>query len=304
MNIVTPQPAINLNTANVHTETARRDNELREVIPKPAAVAPSSTENKSLQDNDKTRGAQQENQDTYDATGQLRENKTIKEGSEEDTAEQQSKERNEEQADEREQAQQEQDEQQIMELKDRDREVRLHEQAHARVGGQYAGAPSYDYQRGPDGNNYAVGGQVMIDVAPIEGDPQQTIEKMQTVRAAALAPAEPSGADRAIAADATSKIASAQAELAKQSISGEGEGSEPSRRVQGFQNRRLTEAGSAQSEQPVLERKRLQQEADPFAVALPIERDPEIESRALRIEGFYNQVASPADDITQLSVTV
>ncbi|OCQ19611.1 catalase [Pseudoalteromonas luteoviolacea] len=303
MNIVTPQPAINLNTANVYTETARRDNELREVIPKPAAVAPPATENKSLQDNDKSRSTQDDSQDTYDSTGQLKENKTIKEGNEEETAEQQGQERNEEEVDEREQAQQEQDEQQIMELKDRDREVRLHEQAHARVGGQYAGAPSYEYQRGPDGNNYAVGGQVMIDVAPIEGDPQQTIEKMQTVRAAALAPAEPSGADRAIAADATSKIATAQAELAKQSISGDEESSDSPRRVQGFQNRRLTEEGTAQSEQPVLERKRLQQEADPFAVALPIERDPEIESRALRVEGFYNQVASPTS-VAQLSVTV
>ena len=76
MNIVTPQPAINLNTANVYTETARRDNELREVIPKPAAVAPPATENKSLQDNDKTRGTQDDSQDTYDSSGQLKENKT------------------------------------------------------------------------------------------------------------------------------------------------------------------------------------------------------------------------------------
>ena len=47
----------------------------------------------------------------------------------------------------------------------------------------------------------------------IQGDPQATIDKMQTVRAAALAPAEPSGADSAIAADATQKLAAAQAEL-------------------------------------------------------------------------------------------
>lgn len=35
MNIVTPFPSININTANVYTETARRDNQLREVIPQP-----------------------------------------------------------------------------------------------------------------------------------------------------------------------------------------------------------------------------------------------------------------------------
>ncbi|MBQ4839541.1 MULTISPECIES: putative metalloprotease CJM1_0395 family protein [Pseudoalteromonas] len=302
MNIVTPQPAINLNTANVYTETARRDNQLREVIPKPAAVPPPATENKALQDNDKSRTAEHDSQDTYDANGQLKDSKSINERGDEKGDGQKESQASEEELSEREQAQQEQDEQQLKELKDRDREVKLHEQAHARVGGQYAGAPSYEYQRGPDGNNYAVGGQVMIDVAPVEGDPQQTIEKMQTVRAAALAPAEPSGADRAIAADATSKIATAQAELAKKSISGSEE-DKASSGVQKFQNRRLTQEGAAQSEQPVLERARLQQEADPFAVALPIERDPEIESRALRIEGFYGQITKPNED-AQLSVTV
>ena len=39
---------------------------------------------------------------------------------------------------------------------------------------------------------------------------------MQQVQAAALAPAEPSSADRAIAADATQKISVAQAELSKE----------------------------------------------------------------------------------------
>jgi hypothetical protein len=60
---------------------------------------------------------------------------------------------------------------------------------------------------------------VPIDVAAIPNDPQQTIEKMQQVRAAALAPQEPSGADRAIAAEATQQIAEAQAELSAQQAS-------------------------------------------------------------------------------------
>ena len=50
MNIVTPFPSININTANVHTESARRDNQLREVIPPPAATKPSNAENKTLND--------------------------------------------------------------------------------------------------------------------------------------------------------------------------------------------------------------------------------------------------------------
>ena len=104
-------------------------------------------------------------------------------------------------------------EEQIAELRARDQEVRAHEQAHKAVGGQYAGAASFTYQSGPDGNRYAVGGEVSIDISPIPNDPQATISKMNTVKAAANAPAEPSGQDRAVAAQAQRVIAQAQAEL-------------------------------------------------------------------------------------------
>ncbi len=103
-------------------------------------------------------------------------------------------------------------------LQQRDDEVRQHERAHASVGGQYAGAPSYDFKRGPDGGQYAVGGEVPIDVSPIADDPAATIQKMQQVRRAALAPAEPSGADRSIAAQAAMQEAVARQELAAQAI--------------------------------------------------------------------------------------
>ncbi|MCK7458882.1 putative metalloprotease CJM1_0395 family protein [Idiomarina aminovorans] len=115
----------------------------------------------------------------------------------------------------------------VDELKSRDQEVRVHEQAHAAVGGQYAGSPSYDYERGPDGKSYAVGGEVQIDVSPVNGDPQATIQKMQVVRRAALAPAQPSAADRAIAAEATNKATQARAELAEIQV-GAAEGGEES----------------------------------------------------------------------------
>ena len=104
----------------------------------------------------------------------------------------------------------------VAELKARDAEVHRHEEAHARAGGAYSGAPSYQFQRGPDGGQYAVGGSTPIDVAPIEGDPQATIRKMQTIKRAASAPAEPSGQDRAIAAQADATIQQARAELAEQ----------------------------------------------------------------------------------------
>ena len=104
----------------------------------------------------------------------------------------------------------------VRDLKARDAEVRRHEQAHAAVGGQYAGQPTYTYQTGPDGQRYAIGGQVSIDSAPIEGDPEATIRKLEIVRRAALAPAEPSPQDRRIAAQASAGIVRAQGELATQ----------------------------------------------------------------------------------------
>ncbi|SFM40222.1 putative metalloprotease CJM1_0395 family protein [Marinobacter zhejiangensis] len=98
-------------------------------------------------------------------------------------------------------------------LKARDREVRAHEAAHQSVGGVHAGAASFTYQRGPDGVQYAIGGEVPIDLATVEGNPQATIEKMRTVQAAALAPAQPSSQDRAVAAEAARILLQAQAEL-------------------------------------------------------------------------------------------
>jgi len=112
-------------------------------------------------------------------------------------------------------AQQERLEQlEIAELAGRDREVRAHEQAHAAVGGSYAGAPSYSFKRGPDGRAYAVGGEVSIDVGPIPDDPAATLSKMEIVQRAALAPAEPSAQDLRVAAQAQALAAQARAELA------------------------------------------------------------------------------------------
>jgi len=105
------------------------------------------------------------------------------------------------------------DQDKVRDLQARDREVRAHEQAHARVGGQHAGAPEYEFERGPDGRSYAVGGHVSISTAPVAGDPEATVRKMEQVKRAALAPSEPSGQDRRVAADAEAKRNDARAEL-------------------------------------------------------------------------------------------
>lgn len=103
--------------------------------------------------------------------------------------------------------------QEVRELQMRDREVRAHELAHAAVGGSYAGSPSYTYERGADGRSYAVGGSVRIDVSPIPGDPQATLQKARQVRAAALAPVQPSAQDMQVAHKAQSMATQARSEL-------------------------------------------------------------------------------------------
>lgn len=108
----------------------------------------------------------------------------------------------------------EEEQKQVDELKARDAEVKAHEQAHIAAGGSYVrGGASYDYQTGPDGKKYAVGGEVSIDTSPVEGDPQATIYKAQVILKAALAPAEPSGQDKSVASQARQMMASARKEL-------------------------------------------------------------------------------------------
>ncbi len=106
-----------------------------------------------------------------------------------------------------------QEAQQLRQLAARDQEVRTHEAAHSTVGGAYAGAPSYVFELGPDGRRYATGGEVQISVAEVPGNPQATLAKAETVRAAALAPQNPSAADRRIAAKASQMAIRAQAEI-------------------------------------------------------------------------------------------
>ena len=103
----------------------------------------------------------------------------------------------------------------VEQLKARDTEVRAHEQAHQSAGGSYAGSPQYEYKTGPDGNKYVTDGHVNIDIGK-ESTPEKTIEKMRTVISAAHAPAEPSGQDLKVAAEAQQKMSEAQQELSEE----------------------------------------------------------------------------------------
>jgi hypothetical protein len=102
----------------------------------------------------------------------------------------------------------------LNELRQRDREVRTHEQAHKSAGGPHAGSVRIQTRAGPDGRRYAVEGSVPIDVSPVAGDPAATLRKMDIVQRAANAPASPSGADRQVAAEAARVSREARAKLA------------------------------------------------------------------------------------------
>jgi hypothetical protein len=97
----------------------------------------------------------------------------------------------------------------VAKLKQTEEKVKAHEAAHKAVGGNLASSASYSYTQGPDGRSYITGGEVQIDMSPGK-TPQETISKMQQVIRAALAPADPSGQDRAVAAQAASQMAQAQ----------------------------------------------------------------------------------------------
>lgn len=155
-----------------------------------------------LEDAQVKRNAQQDNDSQEDSVNQRSQE------------EQQAQDRR--QQDAYEQRQLEAEQRQLQKLAERDREVRAHEQAHQSVGGQYAGAMSFTYARGSDGQNYAVGGEVSIDTGKVANDPQATLDKAETIRRAALAPAEPSSQDRRVAAQAMQMSMEARADIQKQ----------------------------------------------------------------------------------------
>jgi len=99
-------------------------------------------------------------------------------------------------------------------LRSADIRVKSHEMAHLAVlGGAAAGGIEYRYAIGPDGTRYAVGGSVKVDTEPVPGNPEETLRKAKRIRAAALAPGEPSAADMRIAAEAYRMEVAARKEI-------------------------------------------------------------------------------------------
>ena len=105
----------------------------------------------------------------------------------------------------------------VSELQAADTNVRAHEAAHMAAGGGLTSPASYTYERGPDNKMYAVAGEVGISTG--EGNtPQESLNKAQTIRRAALAPADPSPQDLKVAAQAASMEMSARARIMQEKM--------------------------------------------------------------------------------------
>ena len=104
----------------------------------------------------------------------------------------------------------------VSKLKARDTQLRQHEQAHlaASTGGDVSNA-AFTYQRGPDGVNYAVAGDVRINISAGR-TPEDTLARADIIRDVALAPADPSAADRRVATQAQQMAQQASAEILQQ----------------------------------------------------------------------------------------
>ena len=212
MNINVSLPPLIPTQLQPQVEAARTDNRRAELIPQARQGQASSAESEVGSQKEKSKAGQASSNQTSQnsrETGQpapttLPDNRFVEATGEDGQRKQQ---------DPKQQEQQQRQEQQVQDLTERDQEVRTHEQAHQSAGGEYASSPTYQFTQGPDGKRYATGGEVQIDTSAVPGDPAATIAKMQQIRSAALAPAEPSAQDLAVARSAAASEAKARKEL-------------------------------------------------------------------------------------------
>ena len=322
MNIFPPVaiPTV-LNVGIVNTEAVRKENALREAVPPLAANEKSAAETGLGSDADKARTPGQATQPlTYEKpasqTGQQlnTQNDSARDNGQDASAGKENAE---------DQQQQQAEQKQLTELKQRDAEVRAHEQAHASLGGQYASSPQYEFERGPDGRQYAVGGEVSIDISEAS-TPEETIRKAQQVKAAALAPAEPSPQDLRVATEATqmalearNEIATEKAKEAQEAFNQAIPDTQQSEENQqksvigetpsledivdaidvGIPTRSLNISQSDVDEQSVIDRELDLDGASQFLA----NRDLEIVRRVSVIENFYQQATNPRSEGLQQS---
>jgi hypothetical protein len=134
------------------------------------------------------------------------------------------------------------DRQQVTRLAARDTAVRAHEAAHQAAARGLGGAASFSYETGPDGRRYAVGGEVPVSIRPGR-TPQETIANAQVVRSAALAPADPSSQDMAVASAATQMEAQARQQITQSRAHGDDDGDPLTKKIGPAKDRNADSTG-------------------------------------------------------------
>ncbi len=215
MLITTAPIVIPVNTANLPTESLAVEAVQRPKIPQPtSATENSSTKNSTEFDESPKTPVENDLQAKQDKTVAEKEQSQQQNSHNEDESRQKDDASLNESSDKRSNEELAAEElQQVQNLRNRDREVRTHEQAHASVGGNLAGPANLNFTTGPDGKRYAVSGDVSIDISKVSNDPAANIRKFEQVQRAALAPANPSSQDLRVAARAAASANEARGEL-------------------------------------------------------------------------------------------
>lgn len=201
---------IPVNTANIPTESVAAEAVQRPKIPQPAATAENPSTKNSTEFTDQPKTSSDNNLQAGQDNNVAENEESTQQETRQDSDKQQKAETTQNRINQDLEAE---EVQQVQQLRNRDREVRTHEQAHAAVGGNLAGPPNLDFTTGPDGKRYAVSGDVSIDISKVSNDPAATIRKLEQVQRAALAPANPSSQDLRVAARASAGANQARGEL-------------------------------------------------------------------------------------------
>jgi|GEM_PF-907369 len=281
MNITTNYPNVSLVTTNPATDRVVQDNAVRPIIPPTVAVEPTLKEQATASQHDASRQQPASvTNPTYDLptvmTPEEIEREKEQQGNQQES---QQDPENKEQAEDNQPTPDEatepngryseSEQHKITELAQRDAVVVAHEMAHSTTGGQYAGAPNYSYETGPDGGKYAVSGEVSIDTSVVANDPQATLRKARQIKAAALAPAEPSSQDRRVAMKADQMAQQARQEILAAGRDDAENGYRPLHQI----------------------------ESDSFNRRINMSQDQEFQAtlkrRSSHIDAFYNQAAQP-----------
>ena len=215
MLITTAPIVIPVNTANLPTESLAAEAVQRPIIPQPPSTAenPPTKNSTEFSEQPKTQFENnlQTEQDKVVADKEQSERQNNDDKNDADKKDQANSNKGSDSRSEEELAAEEL--QQVQNLRNRDREVRAHEQAHAAVGGNLAGPANLNFSTGPDGKRYAVSGDVSIDISKVPNDPAASIKKFEQVQRAALAPANPSSQDLRVAARAAASANESRGEL-------------------------------------------------------------------------------------------